>query len=87
MPRYTQELYEEVVALWNCDFPYKDYGIVNDPQKKKYIELIIGQPIPSDRQIRYYIHNLKTNPFIKKGTCLIKEFEAPKVELEEYEEL
>lgn len=72
MPSYSNELIVEVMTLWNCDFPYKEFGIVNDEMKQKYIQLILGEKCPCARQCRH----LKKNPrmFLEKGKCYIIDY-------------
>ena len=72
MPSYSNELIAEVMTLWNCDFPYKEFGIINDEMKQKYIQLILGVKCPCARQCRY----LKKHPrtFLEKGKCYIIDY-------------
>ena len=72
MPSYSDELIIEVMTLWNCDFPYKKFGILNDEMKQEYIQLILGVKCPCARQCRY----LKKTPrtFIEKGRCYIIDY-------------
>lgn len=72
MPSYSDELIIEVMTLWNCDFPYKEFGIVNDEMKQKYIQLILGEKCPCARQCRY----LKKHPrtVFEKNKCYIIDY-------------